>query len=573
MQTSIDQLFATQERPRQPKFLNGPQRRALAISAHDERHVWSRGTGKSEGVDARFIYQCVWEMPGSLGAMLSPTYAKAWNNTLPAICHALHTWGLVEGIHYVVGHKPDPSLNYAKPKRPLLMDAYRNGVYFWNGTFMVVLSFNQGMSANSMSLDWVIGPEAKFLDFDKIKSEVNPANRGNNQYFGNCLHHHATCYSTDMPTSTKGSWILGEEDMMDPDHINYIRQLYLQYARYRQHVGAYPNADQKRRLKDMLFDLNLARKYQVPIRSEQGKTREYTVYYSEATVIDNLEILGEDFIWQQKRDNPPLIWRTAFLNERLRKVQDCFYSALDDNVHFYIPSDSGMIDRIPRNWKSLQATRDNCLGDDDIDYEQPLQIAFDANSAICSAVVGQRVEHTMRVLHAFYVKTPDKLQELVQKIADYYAPKLDHQVVIYYDTTFVWTTGTSSESYIDIINRVFVEAGYTVVLAPIGQQAKHDWKHEAIDLALKGDPKYLTIRFNLLNCEYLKLSMEQAGIVQGRNGFEKDKRPEKDPDSPEAPDEEKTHISDAFDTLFVGMNFFYVGGSSDASGIYFPSRH
>lgn len=567
MEMKIDDLFASRTIERQPKYFNRAQRLAMSVSAHDEYHVWSRGTGKSEGVDARFIVQCVYEMPGSLGAMLSPTYSKAWNNTLPAICHALKTWGLVEGVHYVVGHKPAAELNYAKPKRPLLLDAYKNGVYFWNGTFMVILSFNQGMSANSMSLDWVIGPEAKFLDYDKIKSEVNPANRGNNQYFGNCLHHHAVCYSTDMPTSTKGSWILEKEQEMDPSHINYIRQLYARYIKYKQHIGAHPDDNQRRHLRDLKFDLDLARKYQLPVRPEPGKTREYTVYYSEATILDNLEILGEDFVWQMKRDSPPLIWQTAFLNKRLKKVQNCFYSALDDNIHFYIPTDSGMLDRIPRNWKSLQATKDNCLGDDDIDYNEPLQIAFDANSAICSAVVAQRIDHTMRVLHAFYVKTPDKLQELVQKIADYYQPKLDHQIVVYFDTTFVWTTGSSSESYIDVIKRVFREAAYNVTDVFIGQQVRHDWKHEAIDLALKGDPNYLSIRFNLLNCEYLKLSMEQAGVRTGKNGFEKDKTAEALPDTPEAPDEQKTHISDAFDTLFVGMNFYYASGSTDGVGI------
>ena len=54
------------------KFFNKMQRQAMAIAAHDEYIVASRGTGKSEGVDARFILRNVWEMPGSLGALISP---------------------------------------------------------------------------------------------------------------------------------------------------------------------------------------------------------------------------------------------------------------------------------------------------------------------------------------------------------------------------------------------------------------------------------------------------------------------------------------------------------------------
>lgn len=95
------------------KFFNRMQRSAMAISAHDEYHVAARGTGKSEGIDARFILQMVWEMPGSTGALLSPTYSKAWNNTLPAICHSLKCWGYIEGVHFVVGHKAPSSMNFA----------------------------------------------------------------------------------------------------------------------------------------------------------------------------------------------------------------------------------------------------------------------------------------------------------------------------------------------------------------------------------------------------------------------------------------------------------------------------
>ena len=50
--------------------------------------------------------------------------------------------------------------------------------------------------------------------------------------------------------------------------------------------------------------------------------------------------------------------------------------------------------------------------------------------------------------------------------------------------------------------------------------------------------------------------MEQTGIRPGRNDFEKDKSAERDHDTPEAPDEKKTHITDAWDTLFLGVNFW-----------------
>lgn len=544
------------------KFFNRMQRQAMAISAHDEIIIASRGTGKSEGIDARVILRNVWEMPGSLGAMLSPSYAKAWSNTLPAICKALAEWGYIQNIHYVVGHKAPASMGYRNPVRPLTGEGWSNAFHFWNGTVMVILSFSQSMSANSMSIDWVVGPEAKFLSYDKIKSEVNPANRGNVQYFGHCPHHHSTCYSTDMPTSGVGRWLLEKREEMNVDHINLLRTLYKELVHYKQQpLTAYT----QRQIKRLQKDLDFARRYQPPVKNEAGKKREYTLYYGEYDIFDNLEVVGEDYIWQMKRDSPELVWRTAFLNERLFRIANGFYSALDERVHFYTPTDSGRLSTFGSDWDKLE--KSGCLGDGDLDFDAPLYIAFDANASICTAVVAQKVEHTMRVLKSFYVKTPSKLQDLVKRVADYYRPKIKKDVIVYYDHTFTWENATSSESYAEVIEKTFIQEGYDVTMVFVGQAPKHDWKHMMIDRTLKGDPEFLWVQINLYNNEFLKIAMEQAGIRQGRNGFEKDKSVENSEDTADNPDEYKTHVTDAFDTLWYGMNFYfqdltYTGGNT-----------
>lgn len=546
------------------KFFNKMQRQAMAVSAHSEYIIASRGTGKSEGIDARFILRNVWEMPGSLGGMISPSYAKAWGNTLPAICKALAEWGYIQNVHYVVGHKAPQAMGFANPVRPVMGEGWSNAFHFWNGTVMVILSFNQGMSANSMSLDWVIGPEAKFLSYEKIKSEVNPANRGNRQYFGHCPHHHSVCYSTDMPTSGVGRWLLEKREEMSPPHINFIRQLYRELQEYK----LKPLTEHTlRMIKELQRDLDLARKYQTPVKPEKGKDKEYTVFYGEYDVFDNLEVLGEDFIWQMYRDSPPLIWRTAFMNERLFRIANGFYSALEEQLHFYIPNDNGRMRDLGSNWKRLSTC--GCLGDGDLDFSKELHVAFDANASICTAVVGQMDGRTMRVLKSFYVKTPSKLQDLVKQIADYYRPKLNHDIVVYYDHTFVWESGATSETYADTIERVFVESGYNTTMQYIGQAPKHDWKHLSIDAALKGDPQYLTILINLYQNEFLKIAMEQTGVKQGKNGFEKDKKPEGTEDTADNPDQYKTHITDAFDTLWFGMNFYFTTPGGNSGGVFF----
>lgn len=547
------------------KFFNKMQREGMVISANSEYYVCARGTGKSEGLDARKILQNVWAMPGSTGGLISPSYAKAWGNTLPAICHALSEWGYIQNVHYYVGRKAPESAGFAKPKREPLRDAWSNCIHFWNGTVLVILSFAQGMSANSMSLDWLIGPEAKFLSYDKIKSEINPANRGNNNDFGYCPWHHSVLYTTDMPTSKMGRWILDKKKEMDRGHINFIKNIYKELKE----LEALPDQNKyiERQIKELRRDLDLARKFQKPVIEQKGKKREHTVYYGEYDIFDNVEVVGEDFIWQMHRESPPLIFRTAFCNEELFRVPNGFYSALNDDVHFYIPDDPTGANFSEFDYKKKES--ESSLTDYDLDLYAPLHLGFDCNAAISSAAIGQVNDRQLKTIKSMFVKTPDKLQDLVDKMCKYYIFKPVKEVVFYYDHTFTWTTGTNPESYADTIVRCFEKNGWNVTPVYIGQQPRHDWRHEKIDQAMKGDPEYLFPLFNLMNNEYLKIAMEQAGVKQGKNGFEKDKTDESTPDTPNNPDEYKTHITDAWDTLFVGTNFFYTEPYSDSGGVLF----
>ena len=65
---------------------------------------------------------------------------------------------------------------------------------------------------------------------------------------------------------------------------------------------------------------------------------------------------------------------------------------------------------------------------------------------------------------------------------------------------------------------------------------------------------------------------ECTGIKQGKNGFEKDKAPEGTDDTPDNPDQYKTHVTDAFDTLWLGMNFYFTRPGTGTGGIFFLNR-
>jgi hypothetical protein len=563
---TVNQLHAQEEKV--AKYLNRMQREIMLINPHSLYVVAARGTGKSEGIDAPRLLQNVWSMPGSTGGLISPSYAKAWGNTLPAVCKALADWGYVQNLHYYVGRKAPSSAKFKLPKRQPLQEAWSNCIHFWNGSILVILSFANGMSANSMSLDWLLGPEAKFLNFDKIKSEINPANRGNVELFGYCPLHHGVSYTTDMPTAKMGRWILDKRDEMDVRHIALIKYLYAELKEYEVKLDKTEHVE--RQIRSLKRDLSIARQFQVPVVPLAGKQREYTVFYGEYDVFDNLEVLGEDFIWEMYRDSPPLIWRTAFLNERLLRVPNCFYSSLDDEKHFYIPTDPTGANF--EEYSSGQKCSENCMTDYDLDSTEPLHIAFDANAAICTMSIAQVNDREMKTINSMFVKTPLQLSDLVAKFCNYYAAKLKHEVVFYFDHTFVWRSAINPDSYAETIEKAFELLGWEITKVYIGQQPPHEWRYLNINKALNGDDGFLKPTFNLYNNEYLKIAMEQTGVRSGKIGFEKDKLPEKEPDSPEAPDEYKTHITDSWDTLFYGVNVHYTEPSSVVSGIMFLGK-
>ena len=69
----------------------------------------------------------------------------------------------------------------------------------------------------------------------------------------------------------------------------------------------------------------------------------------------------------------------------------------------------------------------------------------------------------------------------------------------------------------------------------------------------------------LFNNEDLILGLEQTGIRQGPNGFSKDKTGEKHAETEEDKLEHRTDGTDAFDTLWIGMNNFPADYSFNAN--------
>lgn len=518
-------------------YYNLKQIEAMTVAANCEYIIAARGFGKSEGIDAPRLLRNVQHMPSSTGALLSPTYKKLLINTLPAVKLGLLRLGYKQDLHYVIGKKPPKSLSFAKPRRQ--PDNWEYIMSWYNGSIINLLSFDRSMSANSMSLDYYLGFEAKFLNYDKIINEVIPATRGNLDQFPDCPWHGGQVFTTDMPTFKSGMWILEKQKLMDRELIQCILE----------------TEGELRMLKAMHNDTDYHYSKIQALQADLNLFRRNAIFYAEYDIFDNLELIGEKRIREFKRDLPPLIFQTAILNKRLYKIPNGFYSALNEKIHCY---EAQSPDRLESFASTLTNLSNDCRNDGDVIDDKHLIIAFDYNAAICSVATAQVHGREMPTLSSMFVKTPRKLQELVEDWCDYYHYHPTHNVVYYYDSTAIFDTPIGSESFADVVQRILTKRGWNVNAVYIGQPIKHQLKHNYIDMALKGNTEYLFPSFNKHNNEYLWMAMEQTGIKQGRNGFEKDKGPEKTPDSIEQPDEYKTHITDAWDTLFIGCNFYPV---------------
>jgi hypothetical protein len=390
--------------------------------------------------------------------------------------------------------------------------------------------------------------EAKFLKFQKLKEETFPANGGFKGHFGNNPWHHGMLIISDMPTTKDGSWFLTYKEKQDPELIETIHSLIYERWEVKQRMKLDPKPYHATYLREL--DIALA------------KLRSVAVYYREWSSIENLLLLGERYIKQMKRDLPPLVFQTSILCKKLKNQRDNFYSALQEGIHYYDAFDNSYLDSLDYNY---QDKHNNCLQDGDVDKDRPICIAFDYNANINWLVAGQRSGIKMLTLKSFYVKYERKIRELVQDFCTYYKHHNNRTVIYYYDNTALGTNyAVGDDDFAAVICAEFERLGWSVERIHLGNPVPHRDKHRMIHQALKGQ-KYLMPMFNKSNNEALLLALENTGVRISTRGLQKDKSGEKLGESEEDLLEHRTDGTDAWDTLFIGMNKFPVNDEHDDS--------
>lgn len=531
-------------------YFNPPQQEVMYTGAHTVVFVGGRRIGKTHGIAAPFLLRNFQRMPGSSGAFVASTYKRALTNTIPGTLAALDSWGFKRDIHYFIGRRPPKVAGFKKPR--IEPAEYEYVISFYNGSIVYIISQDRSGTSNSLTLDYLICDEAKFLDFEKLKDEIFPANGGYKGYFGNRSYHHSVLIISDMPTTKKGSWFLRYEEKSDPELIETIQGVIFEIWKTKDRIKTLQSENKP--IPDYL------KYYLRKMYTDLAELRSVCVYYKEFSSIENLEVLGDSYIKQMKRDLPPLVFQTSILCRKVGVMKDGFYNNMRESINYYVANDNHYLDSL--EYKFDKISDSSSLQDSDVDRNAPIYIGMDYNANINWIVAGQPQGRTLRVLKSFYVKYERKLRELVQDFCKYYRHHKDKTVIYYYDNTALGSNyAVNDEDFKSVVCNEFAKHNWKVRPVHIGNPMRHMEKWLLISEGFAGKSGLIPM-LNSNNNEELILAMETTGVYKGAEGFKKDKRGEKLAETEEDRLEYRTDGTDAFDTLYIGCTKFPQAGTS-----------
>lgn len=524
-------------------YFNDPQLECMFIGANTSVCVMGRRTGKTHGLAAPFLTRCITRMPRSTGGIVVPTFLHGLTNTIPGLLAAFREMGYIENIHFVVGKIPPPF--FAQPI--IKPSSYQHVISFWNGSVAILLSQDRAYAANSLTLSWLLVDEAKFIDHKKLHEQTLPANGGSRAWFGTKSCNHAMMILSDMPQTKKGSWFLHYREKMDPELIDVIKAQV--YEKWKFMATPQKPKDYDKQLRYMDRSLN--------------RLRSVATYYRECSSIENIQLIGEQYIRQMKRDLTPLTFQTSIMCRRIGLTHDGFYSSMTED-HKYDASDFSTLDKI---WQlsisSESKEQKDCAPelfsssvDADVDRNAPLLIGMDYNANINWIVAAQVHGSRLDIVKSFYTKYERKIPELIDDFCFYYREHKNKSVIYYYDSTALGQNFFRNDHDIHtLVVDSFRKRGWTVSDIYIGKPMHHHEKYTLINQGFAGR-RSLTPYFNRQNNDDLLLAIQSAAVEVGRLGFRKDKSGEKIPESEEDPLQLRTDGTDAFDTLYIGAELY-----------------
>lgn len=450
-----------------------------------------RGSGKSFSIGLE-MKNVIYDMPRSKNFIFSGTYQQAYTRTLPSTIKSLEKLGFKKDFHFFIGRYPPKSWKW-KESFEAPLDP-KNAIFFYNGTTYDILS----QDTNSRGGNYCSGfaDEAQDLDQHKFESQVIPTLRLEYDLMKNHKYYRRVLLTCSMPRTRKGEWIFNFEQLAKEEPSKYL-------------------------------------------------------FISSPSAI-NMHNLPPEWFTDQKRILLPSEYAAEIDNIRPQKVEGGYYPQFNDIHHSYTSFDNEYLkSRIDEKKGYTPEAFENltCLQDEEINRSQPLDISMDYGAWFNGVVTGQEDGNIYRFLSGFSINESQRFEDLLIQWCNYYRTHGEKTVNYYYDHT-AKDHDARADDYPTIVDRVLSSHGWTVVHHYIGQQPTHDVRYRFWGYAHKGDhPDLPQFFYHRHHAKWLIISLNNAKVIQGRNGFEKDKKDEKNHDIDQRT---TTHYSDAHDTLAWG---------------------
>jgi hypothetical protein len=505
---------------------------AFLINAYITVVAFGRGTGKTHGVTATWVYDRAKKLNRSTGFILSITYAHLIDTIIPAMQKSWAEMGLVQGVHYWIREKPPVELELDEPITPV--DDPKYFIFWVNGSVTKLVSMDRQALVNSKSFDYGAICEARKLPGVRIEDDVIPTIRGNGDVFGHLPEHGTILIESDLPKDVKGKWFLKYKKQMDQEDVNWIMAC-------------------RRRIYD-LQQLPASKRVKAEIEEVIefiNEVRKDLVHWVEAGTFDNIHALGEKALRYLRRTLSAKDYEVSVLNILHEEVEDCFYAGLEDDVHGYDAFNYSYIDSLEKLPKR------DCRWDRDVNLNKPLDITIDYNLRHSCIDVYQLSGTKLRFLKHTFVLAPLTHLDMVDMICEYYEPHLTKEINFVFNSTFI--SGEQVKGRKSVRNDVeerFRKNGWKVYPKPIGQQMAHEDMYYHCEQVFKGQANY-KFYFNRGNgCDVWYNACKQTTIrpntkppTKGKRyyRFYKDKSSERTTSG--IPQQDATHSTESVDQI------------------------
>jgi hypothetical protein len=519
---------------------NVPQQTSMVLAAKKEVNLWGRGTGKSANVGWK-MNKVQELMPRCVGAISGESYQQILTRTLPTTIEALERIGIYKDVDFVLGKEPPAKMKFESPLQP--PGDYSRFMSWRSGTGYHLISQDVDGGGRGPNLSFIFGDEFLTQDKKKFEDEALAGNRGGKTLFGHVHLHHGWHLLSSMPVKAKANYILDYGNYYEEDG-NPIWQKWNTMCRLQLKFI------QSKILPEQLELLHEIKKVRESI---QFYTSKEGILFTLANAFDNIENVGLEYIRDMYNQMTLVSFRIEMLNERINSVEQSFYK-IREEVHLYTHYDYGYLDGLDFNIEKLKSV--DSRQDGDVDRSRPLDMAIDFGAVINAIRIAQphsidfqgRPSNEYRFLKSIYVKHPQGLKDAAIKFNTYYQYHDCKEINLPYDHTAVGRDPVR-QRFIDEYVKELTLLGWRVNAIYIGQTSSHHNRFLLWELLLRGDDsRFPKILFNRSNDSEGVLSMQLAGLKQGKNGFEKDKSSER---SKTIPREQATDLSDAADTLVV----------------------